>query len=83
MNVIQSKCDWLVKIFKYILEGYTGNGGGDGDSDGDSDGADAEVKRTARHLKAARDQGRAVGNLTAGIILHWQKQGWYDLFNDQ
>jgi len=82
VNAIQSKWDRLVKTFKYILtfEGYTGNGGGNRDSDGDADGADAEVKMTARCLKAACDQGQAVGNLTAGIIFHWKKQGWYDLF---
>jgi len=84
VNAIQSKWGRLLKNFKYILtfEGYTGNGGGDGDSDGDADSAGAEVKMTARCLKAACDQGQAVSNLTAEIILHWQKVGWYDLFND-
>jgi len=44
---------------------------------------DKEAKVVAKRLKAACDQGRVVGNLTAGMILHWQQQGWYDLFNEQ
>ncbi|KAJ8088552.1 hypothetical protein PM082_022625 [Marasmius tenuissimus] len=62
------------------FEKFTG-GGGDGDHE-DEDGAGI-IASYGRRLEAAKQQQKAVGNLTPAVICQWESNGWMDPWNSR
>jgi hypothetical protein len=60
----------------HAFNSFTGNGGGDPDSD------DPEATLKDK-IAAARGSGLHFGSLKPETITEWERNGWYDLFNNR
>ncbi|KAJ7906403.1 hypothetical protein B0H13DRAFT_2506352 [Mycena leptocephala] len=60
----------------HAFNSFTGNGGGDPDSD------DPEAILKGK-IAAARGSGLHVSSLKPETITEWERNGWYDLFNNR
>ena len=73
-------------IFTNILKFETHTGGGD-DPDllppPDLNWKALTVEEIERRFVKSRAAGREFGGLTSQVYKDWQKQGWYDYFNDR
>lgn len=88
-SAVKGQYERARQMYSWIKEynRFTGNGGGDGDevaSSNDDDGDDGEVLRismSSRKIVAARKAGKSLGSLTAKVVIEWEDQGWFDLFD--
>ncbi|KZT61722.1 hypothetical protein CALCODRAFT_506056 [Calocera cornea HHB12733] len=75
---LKGKFGRLLKVYREIIALEKHTGGGDGDNQPEATGV-LSLDEYEDRILAAKEQGRAVGSLTAGVVQQWHELHWYEM----